>query len=190
MRVTHTTHYLAIYLVSKHEMDATWTGHSPSPSLPEPQGPCVLPEEGMHPGLTLSRPRADHVPSSRRSPLRRGCPPPSRRLRPRPPWLPWLPWLAYLAPPARGGAPHRHLVAALRALLAPLGDNLVNGDLGWVFPLLAELADGHDGHDGNETPQDEFAALARRCHSLRVLGQRKVVFIPDLIPQPDWDKYH
>ena len=25
MRVTHTTHYLAIYLVSKHEMDATWT---------------------------------------------------------------------------------------------------------------------------------------------------------------------
>ena len=25
MRVTHTTHYLAIYIVSKHEMDATWT---------------------------------------------------------------------------------------------------------------------------------------------------------------------
>ena len=29
--------------------------------------------------------------------------------------------------------------------------------------------------------------LARRCHKLRA---RKVVFIPDLIPQPDWDKYH
>jgi hypothetical protein len=29
--------------------------------------------------------------------------------------------------------------------------------------------------------------LARRCHS-RQLRARKVVFIPDLIPQPDWDK--
>jgi hypothetical protein len=29
--------------------------------------------------------------------------------------------------------------------------------------------------------------LARRCHSRQYLRARKVVFIPDLIPQPDWD---
>ena len=26
--------------------------------------------------------------------------------------------------------------------------------------------------------------------TLQQLRARKVVFIPDLIPQPDWDKYH
>jgi len=35
---------------------------------------------------------------------------------------------------------------------------------------------------------DEFAALGATL--VPQLRARKVVFIPDLIPQPDWDKYH
>ena len=34
---------------------------------------------------------------------------------------------------------------------------------------------------------DEFAALGGTL--VPQLRARKVVFIPDLIPQPDWDKY-
>ena len=117
-------------------MDTTWTGHSPSPSLPEPQGPCVLPEEGMHPPspspgpeLITSHP-AEEAPCGEVVHLHLGvC---VRAL---------LGSLGSLGIWLLQPAPHRHLVAALRALLAPLGDNLVNGDLGWVFPLLAELAD-------------------------------------------------
>ena len=37
---------------------------------------------------------------------------------------------------------------------------------------------------------DEFAALGATGATLPQLRARKVVFIPDLIPQPDWDKYH
>jgi hypothetical protein len=34
---------------------------------------------------------------------------------------------------------------------------------------------------------NEFAALGATLPQLRAI---KVVFTPDLIPQPDWDKYH
>ena len=129
------------------------------------EGP-VLPEEGMHPP-SPSRPRAGHVPSSRRSPLRRGCPPPSRRLRPSPPWLPWLPW--HLAPPARRRAtsPPRSGPSTSVRVRCPWG--------------MYALKPVRRGGMMNSRP------LARLCHSC---VRKKVVFIPLLIPQPDWNKYH
>jgi len=66
--------------------------------------------------ITLPRrPQAARAPSNQRSPLRRGCPPPSRHLRQHLPRLPWLPWhylgIRLLQP---GGVPHRRLVATPR----------------------------------------------------------------------------
>ena len=43
-----------------------------------------------------------------------------------------------------GRLPHGRLVTPPLALGAPLLNNLLDWDLGWVSPLLAQLADGHE----------------------------------------------
>ena len=82
---------------------------------------------------------------------------------------------------ARGvGLRWRHFLLGRRSHRADLHNpiDLCQGalPLGHVF-VEASTTRGHD----------EFAALGATLPQLRA---RKVVFIPDLIPQPDWDKYH
>ena len=57
-----------------------------------------------------------------------------------------------------------------------------------VLKVMGALPLGHVLVEASTTMgHDEFAALGATLPQLRA---RKVVFIPDLIPQPDWDKYH
>ena len=94
------------------------------PLYPSLKGP-VLPEEGMHPPSPSPGPElityhpAEEAPCGEVVHLHLGvC------------VLALLGSLGSLGIRLLQPAPHRHLVAALRALLAPLGDNLVDGDLG------------------------------------------------------------
>ena len=58
----------------------------------------------------------------------------------------------------------------------------------FVLKVMGALPLGHVFVEASTTRgHDEFAALGATLPQLRA---RKVVFIPDLIPQPDWDKYH
>ena len=122
-----------------------------------------------------------------------------------------------LAPGPRGRplATHRRLVAPLGALGAPLLGDLVDGDLNSrVGPSKAAQwpPGGHGPPRGRAAARTHprCAALTRRGATcpIRVwrlsawirreprrtvepqLRARKVVCIPLLIPQPEWDKYH
>ena len=58
----------------------------------------------------------------------------------------------------------------------------------FVLKVMGALPLGHVFVEASTTRgHDEFAALGATLPQLRA---RKVLFIPDLIPQPDWDKYH
>ena len=59
----------------------------------------------------------------------------------------------------------------------------------FVLKVMGALPLGHVLVEASTTRgHDEFAALGATL--VPQLRARKVVFIPDLIPQPDWDKYH
>ena len=59
----------------------------------------------------------------------------------------------------------------------------------FVLKVMGALPLGHVLVEASTTRgHDEFAALVGA--TLPQLRARKVVFIPDLIPQPDWDKCH
>ena len=58
----------------------------------------------------------------------------------------------------------------------------------FVLKVMGALPLGHVLVEASTTRgHDEFAALGATL--VPQLRARKVVFIPDLIPQPDWDKY-
>jgi hypothetical protein len=146
--------------------------------------------------------------SARRSRRPRGCRP---RPRPRPPQRRRSGWRPALE---AGLPPHRRLVAPLGALGAPLLGDLVDGDLSRVGPSKAAQwpPGGHGPPRGRAAARTHprCAALTRRGATcpIRVwrlsawirreprrtvepqLRARKVVCIPLLIPQPEWDKYH